>query len=64
MGVWEPNGWTSRSSTADPLPGGIGVQLASTFTMQPPAVSSGGVGNVAHGDVEHDLVYASAQCTG
>jgi hypothetical protein len=46
------------------LPGGIGVQLATTFTMQPPVVSNGGVANVAHGDVEHGLVYASAQCTG
>jgi hypothetical protein len=46
------------------LPSGIGVQLATAFTMQLPAVSNGGVENVAHGDVERGLVYASAQCTG
>jgi hypothetical protein len=46
------------------LPSGVGVQLATTFTMQPPVVSNGGVENVAHGDVERGLVYASAQCTG
>jgi len=46
------------------LPSGTGVQLATTFTLLPPVVANGGVGNVAHGDVEQGLVYASAQCTG
>jgi hypothetical protein len=46
------------------LPSGTGVQLATTFTMQPPVASNGGVEKVAHGDVERGLVYASAQCTG
>ena len=46
------------------LPSGVGVQLATTFTLHPPVVSNGGVENVAHGDVEQGLVYASAQCTG
>jgi hypothetical protein len=46
------------------LPSGTGVQLATTFTLLPPVVANGGVENVAHGDVEQGLVYASAQCTG
>ena len=46
------------------LPSGVGVQLATTFTMQPPVVSNGSVENVAHGDAEQGLVYASTQCTG
>jgi hypothetical protein len=46
------------------LPSGIGVQLATTFTMQPPVVSDGGVQKVAHGDVQRGLVYASPGCTG
>jgi len=46
------------------LPSGIGVQLATTFTMQLPIDSNGGVSKVAHGDVEHGLVYASPRCTG
>ena len=46
------------------LPSGTGVQLATSFTLLPPVVANGGVENVAHGDVEEGLVYASAQCTG
>ncbi len=46
------------------LPSGTGVQLATTFTLQPPVVSNGGVHKVAHLHVEQDLVYASPQCTG
>ena len=46
------------------LPSGTGVQLATTFTLLPPVAANGGVENVAHGDVEQGLVYASAQCTG
>ncbi len=46
------------------LPGGVGVQLATSFTMQPPVVSNGGVEKVAHGGIQRGLVYASPQCTG
>jgi len=46
------------------LPSGTGVQLATTFTLLPPVVANGSVENVAHGDVEQGLVYASARCTG
>ena len=46
------------------LPSGVGVHIATTFTMQPPVVSNGGAENVAHGDAERGPVYASAQYTG
>jgi hypothetical protein len=46
------------------LPSGTGVQLATTFTLLPPAAANGGVERVAQGRVEKGLVHASPQCTG
>jgi hypothetical protein len=46
------------------LPSGIGVQLATTFTLLPPVIANGGTQRVAHTGVAMGLVYASPQCTG
>lgn len=46
------------------LPGGTGVQLATSFTLLPPVTTNGGTQHVARTGVAIGLVYASPQWTG